>query len=133
MHCFSIFDLNVVRLTERKKTLLYRQQSRHMMRSVTPVALYSLCISFGVVFIYLMWTWVYQNHAVHQFLRFPLNLSIKKTKQKELRDEMPLGKLVPIGDVKMYREGPVAARTQDVKPHMSYFDDAPNKTTAMSF
>lgn len=41
---------------------------------------------------------------------------------------MPLGKLGPIRDVKMYREGPVAARTQDVKPHMSYFIDTPNKT-----
>lgn len=61
---------------------------------------------------------------------------IKKQNKKqnnELWDEMPLGKLGPIRDVKMYREGPVAARTQDVKPHMSYFNGTPNKTTAMSF
>lgn len=34
------------------------------------VGLYSLCLSFSVVFYLLVWIWVSQNHAVNQFMEF---------------------------------------------------------------
>lgn len=53
-----------------RQKMEFSVRDNNMLSSMALVGLYSLRLSFSVVFYLLVWIWVSQNHAVNQFMEF---------------------------------------------------------------